>query len=69
MFKNKEGYSDPTAGEALANICREMRLQDAERRAAIRCILPIFKKIAALSGFQITGRITFRDKLTGKEYH
>ncbi len=69
MFKNKEGYSDPTAGEALANICREMSLQDAERRAAIRCIMPIMRRIAALSGFQIAGRITFRDKLTGKEYH
>ncbi len=68
MFKNKEGYHDPTAGEALANISREARLQDAERLAAIRCIIPVIKKIAALSGFQIARCITFRDKLTGKEY-
>ncbi len=68
MFKNKEGYHDPTAGEAFANISREARQRDAERLAAIDRIMPIIRKIAALSGFQIAGRITFRDKLTGKEY-
>lgn len=24
-YRNHEGYSDPTAGQALANICREER--------------------------------------------
>ena len=30
MYRNHEGYSDPTAGQALANIIREER---AKRRA------------------------------------
>lgn len=25
VYRNHEGYSDPTAGKALANICREER--------------------------------------------
>ena len=26
-YRNHEGYSDPTAGQALANICRKERLK------------------------------------------
>ncbi len=68
MFKNTEGYFDPTAGTAIANIKREARGRDAERLEAIDALLPIIRRIAALSGFKIVGRITFRDKMTGKEY-
>ena len=31
--RNNEGYADPTAGEAIANICRKER---KERRIALR---------------------------------
>ncbi len=68
MYKNQEGYHDPTAGEAMANISREDRQREAERLAAIGDIMPIIRQTAALLGFEITGRITFRDKATGKEY-
>lgn len=68
MYKNTEGYVDPTAGEAMANISREERQREAERLAAIGDIMPIIRQTAALVGFEIAGRITFRDKATGKEY-
>ena len=34
MFRNFEGYPDPTAGRALANIAKEERKADAARRRA-----------------------------------
>ena len=68
MYKNPEGYADPTVGEAMANISREERQREAERLAAIGDLMPIIRQTAALAGFEIAGRITFRDKATGKEY-
>ncbi len=68
MYRNQEGYHDPTAGEAMANMAREDRHRAAERLAAIGDIMPIIRQTAALAGFEIAGRIVFRDKATGKEY-
>jgi len=34
MFRNFEGYPDPTAGRALANIAKEERKAEAARRKA-----------------------------------
>ena len=34
MFRNYEGYPDPTAGRALANIAKEERKAEATRRKA-----------------------------------
>jgi len=34
MFRNFEGYPDPTAGRALANIAKEERKAEAARRRA-----------------------------------
>ena len=68
MYKNTEGYADPTPGAALSNILREERQRDAERLAAIGDLMPIIRQTAAMVGFEIVNRITFRDKVTGKEY-
>jgi len=68
MYKNIEGYADPTAGEAMANVGREERQREAERLAAIGDLMPIIRQTAALVGFEIVNRITFRDKTTGREY-
>ena len=35
MFRNYEGYPDPTAGRALANIAKEERKAEAARRRAV----------------------------------
>lgn len=68
MYKNIEGYADPTAGEAMANVGQEERQREAERLAAIGDLMPIIRQTAALVGFEIVNRITFRDKVTGREY-
>lgn len=52
----------------MANISREERQREAERLAAIGDLMPIIRQTAAMVGFEIVNRITFRDKATGKEY-
>ncbi len=68
MFKNSEGYPDPTAGAAYNTIRREERQQEADRLAAISALIPVMKGAAALAGFEVVGRIILKDKTTGKEY-
>ena len=69
MYKNADGYSDPTPGEAMSNIRREQRQQEvAERLAVISRLIPVMKQTAELAGFEVVGRITLKDKETGKEY-
>lgn len=69
MYKNAEGYSDPTPGEAMSNIRKEQRQQEAaERLALISRLIPVMKQTAELAGFEVVGRITLKDKETGKEY-
>lgn len=68
MDRNGEGYMDPTAGTAHKNIIMEKQKKEAERQAAISSLIPVLKEVAALSGFEVVGRITLRDRRTGKEY-
>lgn len=68
MYKNSEGYPDPTAGAAYSAIQREERQREAERLTAISDLIPIMKGAAELAGFEVVGRITLKDKATGKEY-
>jgi len=68
MYKNAEGYPDPTAGAACENIEREQWQQEAKRLTAISRLIPILKQTAELVGFEVVGRITLRDKETGREY-
>lgn len=69
MYKNQEGYPDPTPGAAYANMRREERQQqEAERLAVIGRLVPVMKQTAELAGFEVVGRITLRDKETGREY-
>jgi len=67
-MKNSEGYNDPTAGEAIANIEKKKRNEEMYVKNAISSLMNIFRISASLVGFEIVGRITFRDKITGKEY-
>ena len=68
MYKNQEGYSDPTPGIALSNILRKERQRDAENLATIGRLIFVMKQTADLAGFEVVGRITLKDKFTGKEY-
>lgn len=66
--KNGEGYSDPTFGTEWGNIRREEHQREAERMTVISNLIPVMKQTAELAGFEVVGRITLRDKGTGKEY-
>ena len=62
-WQNSEGYNDPTAYAVLSGD-REPREQDNRISALMHAI----RAVVALSGFEIVGRITFRDRNTGREY-
>lgn len=64
VYRNHEGYPDPTAGEALETVTRE----EKEKAAEITSLVNIIKQIIGLAGFEMVGRITLKDKRTGKEY-
>lgn len=68
MDKNGEGYADPTAGGAWNSIREKERRKEAARMAVISNLIPILKQTAELAGFEIIGRVTIKDKATGKEY-
>lgn len=55
--KNGSGYYDPTAYEAMSN---------AETEARFKKWLETVFSMSELSGFHIEGRITVRDKKTGR---
>lgn len=56
------------ASKRYRNLSREERQREAERLAAIGDLMPIIRQTAAMVGFEIVNRITFRDKATGREY-
>lgn len=68
MYKNQEGYNDPTAGVAVGEVTREERQREKEKNAAVTSLITMLKQIISLTGFELVGRITLRDKETGKEY-
>lgn len=57
--KNAEGYSDPTAYEALRNI------ETKEDERFHKLLYAIFN-ICELAGFEIEGRIVLVDKRSGR---
>lgn len=61
MHKNGEGYPDPTAGKAI---------READKPPeAVSWLVKTYKELASLLGYEITGRIHFRDKKTGREWN
>lgn len=67
-YKNKEGYHDQTAGEAMETVAKEERKEKRERNAAVTTLITMLKQIISLAGFELVGRIVLKDKVTGKEY-
>lgn len=65
-YKNTEGYADPTAGAAI--IQAEPRLKKKEYNPEVTALVNILKQIIDIAGYEIVGRVTLRDKDTGKEY-
>lgn len=63
-YHNAEGYADPTAYYGTKEIVRE----ESEQERRIRHLMHIIREAAHLAGFEVVGRITFKDKKTGKEF-
>ena len=64
VYKNKEGYADPTAGEAIGTVTKEEKKQNEE----VTNLVNVLKQMISIAGFEMVGRVTLRDKKTGKEY-
>lgn len=64
VYRNKEGHPDPTAGEAIGTVAREEKRHNEE----VTNLVNVIKQIISLAGFEMVGRITLKDKKTGKEY-
>ena len=64
VYRNKEGYADPTAGEAIGTVAKEEKKHNEE----VTTLVSVIKQIISLAGFEMVGRITLKDKKTGKEY-
>lgn len=64
-YKNCEGYSDPTAGVAMAAVKREevQELTDKNHK-----LIQAIRNVADLAGFEIVGRITLKHKRSGKVF-
>lgn len=61
-YKNCEGYSDPTAGKAIATATKE----DQEVEKLNHKIIQSFRLLVDLAGFEIVGRIILKHKKSGK---
>ncbi|MDO4295038.1 MAG: hypothetical protein Q4D90_02630 [bacterium] len=60
MYRNHEGYADPTQGEAI-------RAADTPPEA-VSWLIKTYKELASLMGFEVVGRITLRDRKTKREW-
>ncbi|MFA9375578.1 MAG: hypothetical protein ACERKZ_02375 [Lachnotalea sp.] len=58
--KNSEGYSDPTATQAIATISKEEKV--------IHTLTHTIKDLVRLAGFEVVGRIEFIHKESGRHY-
>lgn len=61
-YFNSEGYSDPTAYEALKPILQA----DAALEGKLNFLVKVIKFVAGEAGFEIINRIELRDKKTGR---
>lgn len=59
-YKNGEGYTDKTASDAIKNASKTPdRIMD---------VINLMKHCANVAGLEVVGRITLRDRVTGKEW-
>ena len=63
-YLNHEGYPDPTAHYGIKEVVKE----ESEQERRIRHLMHIIREAAHLAGFEVVGRITFKDKKTGNEF-
>lgn len=59
-YKNKEGYTDSTAGRAIHNASKTPK--------HVLAVIEALKQVADVSGYEIEGRIWLKNKVSGKEF-
>jgi hypothetical protein len=64
LNKNAEGYSDPTAFNAVTKVLRD----EADQLRRVSTVIGLIKSIVDLAGFDLIARIEIRDRKTGREY-
>ena len=62
MYKNNEGYVDPTAGAAVETAAKE----EQEIEKLNHKIIQSFRLLVDLAGFEIIGRVILKHKKSGK---
>lgn len=66
MYKNSEGYVDPTAGAAMATVKREENAELSDRNHKL---IYAIRNVVDLAGFEIVGRVTLKHKKSGKVFY
>ena len=66
VYRNKEGYADPTAGAAIHEA--EPKAKKKEYNPEVTNLVSVLKQMIDIAGYEMVGRIVLRDKDTGKEY-
>lgn len=66
VYRNKEGYADPTAGAAIHEA--EPKVKKKEYNPEVTNLVSVLKQMIDIAGYEMVGRIVLRDKDTGKEY-
>ncbi len=61
--RNKEGYWDRVAGQAIREVEKEERQKEKKRKE----LIGVMQQIVSMVGLEIV-EIRLRDKYTGKEY-
>lgn len=59
-YKNKEGYTDSTAGRAIHNAGKTPK--------HVLAVIEALRQVADVSGYEIQGRIWLKNKVSGKEF-
>lgn len=59
-YKNKEGYTDSTAGRAIHNAGKTPK--------HVLEVIEALRQVADVSGYEIQGRIWLKNKVSGKEF-
>ena len=62
-YRNKEGYRDMVAGQAIREVEKEERRKEKQKRE----LIGVMQRIVSIVGLEIV-EIRLRDKYTGKEY-
>lgn len=59
-YKNKEGYTDSTAGRAIHNASKTPK--------HVLAVIEALRQVEDVSGYEIEGRIWLKNKVSGKEF-